>query len=73
MNASNSEPKRYNIIIPAEIAQTLEEIADSRDMKVVELIRSFIRLGLLAVQLQEAPDAALIIREGNRERQVFLI
>jgi hypothetical protein len=37
------------------------------------MLRRFIRLGLLATQIQERPDAALIFREGDREREILLL
>ncbi len=65
--------KRYNLVLPEELFRELQALADRRYTTVVELIRRFIKLGLLAADLEDRPDAALIIREGDRERQILLL
>jgi hypothetical protein len=37
------------------------------------LLRKFIRLGLLVAKAEKAPDAAFIIREGNKEQRLVLL
>ena len=64
-------PRRtIRFIWPPEINGTL---AERQQTTVVEVLRRFIKLGLLATEIQERRDAALIIREGDREREILLL
>jgi hypothetical protein len=63
--------KRYNLALPETLFDELQKLAERRHTTVVELLRRFIKLGLLAIELEETPDAALLIREGDTEREVL--
>jgi ATP-dependent Clp protease ATP-binding subunit ClpA len=65
--------KRYNLALPEELYDAVQALADRQQTTVVELLRRFIKLGLLATEIQERPGAALIIREGGREREILLL
>jgi hypothetical protein len=67
------ELKRYNLALPQELFDQIEDVAQQRHTTVVEVLRSFIRLGLIAVQMDGSSDSALILREGDKERQVLVI
>lgn len=70
---SKTKPKRYNLAIPEELFKEVEQLAAKEQTTVVDLLRRFIKLGLLTTRLQESPDAALIIRQGNTERQLVIL
>jgi hypothetical protein len=59
--------------LPSTVYDEVEKAAQARNTTVVDLLRRFIKIGLLVINLDESPDSALIIREGNTERQVMLI
>jgi hypothetical protein len=40
---------------------------------VLEVLKQFIRLGLLVSKAERSSDAAVVIREGDRERELMLI
>lgn len=65
--------KRYNLVLPEELFNEVQQIADERQTSVVDILRRFIKLGLLADQIEKSPDSALIIRQGNAERQIILV
>jgi hypothetical protein len=65
--------KRYNLAVPQNLFDDLQRLADERNTTVVELLRKFIKLGLLAAQVEDTPGSALIIREGDRERELIFI
>jgi hypothetical protein len=73
MVTKQTELKRYNLTLPAELFDEIQQLADERHTTVVDLLRRFIKLGLLAIKLEEDPDAALIIREGDQERQILIL
>ena len=65
--------KKYNLTIPQALYDDLENLADREHTSVLELVRRFIKLGLIAVKVQETPGAGLFIREGESERQLLLL
>lgn len=65
--------KRYNIVLPEALYTEVQRIADQKHEPVVDLLRRFIKLGILAAQLQETPGSALLIREGDSEREILII
>jgi ATP-dependent Clp protease ATP-binding subunit ClpC len=65
--------RRYSLVLPDGLFEEVERLAERQHTSVVELLRRFTRLGLLAMELQDRPDAALIIREGATERQLVLL
>lgn len=72
-NARENAVKRYNLVLPEDLYNEVRRQADEHGTTVVELIRKFIKLGLLAMDVQEDPESALIIREGDTEREVILL
>lgn len=65
--------KRYNLALPEELFEEVADIAKRHDTTVVDILRRFIKLGLLATKIQETENAALLIREGNTERHILLL
>jgi hypothetical protein len=65
--------RRYSLVMPEELFAEVERLAERQQTSVVELLRRFTRLGLLAMELQARPDASLVIREGGTERVVLLL
>lgn len=65
--------KRYNLVLAEEMYAELEKVAHKRHTSVVEILRRYIKLGLLVEQIDERPGAELLIREGARERQIVLL
>lgn len=69
----NEAIKRYNLALPAELFAEIETIAQGEHTTVLEILKRFVKLGLIATKLKENPDSALIIRDGGRERELLLI
>ena len=66
--------KRYNLVLPEELFEEVENIAAEHHTSVTEILRKFIRLGLIALQTDEDNNKpTLIIREGELEREVLLL
>ena len=70
---SKEKIKRYNLAIPQALFDELQTIADERHSTVLEVLKQFIRLGLLVSKAEKSPSAAVILREGGRERELMLI
>jgi ATP-dependent Clp protease ATP-binding subunit ClpA len=65
--------KRYSLVLPESLYQEVQELSDREQTTVVEVMRRFIKLGLLATRIQETPDASIVIREGGRERELLIL
>lgn len=65
--------KRYNLVLSETLYAELEDAARKRNTSVVDMLRRYIRLGLLVEEIDANPHAELLIREGERERQIVLI
>jgi hypothetical protein len=65
--------KRYSLVLPEDLFAAIQELAGQRQTTVVDLIRRFIKLGLIAAKIEDTPGAALIVREGDTERQIILL
>ena len=53
-----SELKRYNLVLTDELFGELERVARKRHTSVVEVLRRYIKLGLMVEEIDEKPDAA---------------
>ena len=65
--------KRYSLVLPEDLFNEVERLADERQDTVIELLRRFIKLGLLVVQIENSPDKTLLIREGDRDRGLLIL
>ena len=65
--------RRYTLVFPEELFGQVERLATAEHTTVVELLRRFTKLGLLAAEVQRTPGASLLIRDGEGERQIVLL
>jgi hypothetical protein len=65
--------KRYNLVLPEELFNEVQTIADRHHTTVLEVLRRFVKLGLLVAKAEESPDMAFILREGDKERELMLL
>lgn len=70
---SKSDVKRYNLALPRSLFEEVERIAKEEQTTVVDVLRRYVKLGLIASRLENTPDAALFIREGNKEREIVFL
>jgi hypothetical protein len=66
------ELKRYNLAIPEPLFDELQERANNEHTSMLEFLRKLIRLGLTVYKLSETPGAEIIVRQGDRERQLIV-
>ena len=71
--SSRSDLKRYNLVLPTDLFEQVERIADEEHATVVDVLRRFVKLGLLASRIERTPEAALLIREGGTEREIIFL
>ena len=65
--------KCYNLVLPPALFDEVQRIAAQRHSTVVEVLRQFIRLGLLVAQAEQSADSACIYRQGDNEREMMLV
>jgi hypothetical protein len=70
---TKEKTKRYNMVLPQPLFDELKVIADERHSTVLEVLKQFIRLGLLVSKAEKSSDTAVIMREGDKERELILI
>lgn len=59
----NSKTKRHTMLIPEVVFHQLQYIADAQNTNVQQLIRQFLKLGIIAERASEIdPDAMLYLR-----------
>ncbi|MFN8495696.1 MAG: hypothetical protein U0350_49345 [Caldilineaceae bacterium] len=73
MKEKTSSTKRYNLVLPEDLFDQVQQLADDRQTTIVDMLRRFIKLGVLAAQIENSPNSALVIRQGNIEQQIILI
>lgn len=73
MPASGKQTKRLNLVLPGQLYDTLQEVADERHTSLQDLIRRFLKLGLLAHEVEGTPGSEFLIREGDVERRILLL
>jgi len=61
--------KRYTFELPTEIYDQLSTTAEQNGTSVVEMLRKYIKLGLLATQ----PDTVVLLRIGESDQPVMLV
>jgi hypothetical protein len=71
--ATARSTKRYNLVLPAELFDELQEVADQKHTTVQELVRRFVKLGLLAVRAETTPGLDFLVRESGVESRVMIL
>ena len=68
-----AKPVRYNLELGADLYDALRDVADAEQRPVAEIVRRFIKLGLVVHRVYQTPDGAVILRENGRERELMLM
>lgn len=72
MSATAKRTKRHNLSLPVELHRRLQEAADRYGTSVTDLIKQCLKIGLLALEVDNTPGAELLIRENGIERQILI-
>ncbi len=67
-----SKDKIFTIRLPDETYEELQALAQARKLKVSDLVRLYIRLGLLATPT-ETEDPKIYFKDGDELRPVLLL
>jgi hypothetical protein len=73
LTLANQALKRYNLILPEQLYEAIQDIAEKQHSTVMDQLRKFIKLGILTSDIANDPNAKLIIREGKKEREIIVV
>lgn len=65
---STQKMKRYNLVLPDDLFNQVQDLADRRHTTVAETLRKFIKLGLLVMT---DPGVSLIRKEGDNTTELL--
>lgn len=72
-NSDKGKVKRYNLVLPSNLFDEVQKLAEDEHVSILELLKRFIKIGLVVTKLAQSPNASLILREGDRERELVLL
>lgn len=64
--------KRYHISMPQDLFDELESLAKKRHTTTLDIVRRFLKMGLVIDRVEEDPDADILIREGDSLQKLLL-
>lgn len=64
------QKKYYNLTLSETLFDELKVQAIRRDTTMLELIKRFMKFGLLTINILDDPNSSLIIREGDKETEL---
>jgi len=66
--------RRYNMALPETVYEDLRIIADINDVTIAEVLRKYIKLGLIVSEIENTPSIDLVLREeGKPDKTLVLI
>ena len=65
--------KRYTLNLPEDLFNQVQQIANENRTTVVEILRKFIKLGLLAVHTERDKSTKLILKDKDGERELMIL
>ena len=69
MNPHKQSLRRYTFELTPELYDQLSKAAEENQTTIVQVLRVFIKLGLLAIK----PGTVVLIREGDVEQPIMLV
>ena len=73
MNRTQEGCKRYNLVLPEEMFNEVKRVADEQQTSMVEVIRKFIKLGLVVFEMQKTAEITLFVKKGGEEQKIILL
>ncbi|MEW5873098.1 MAG: hypothetical protein AB1894_27815 [Chloroflexota bacterium] len=65
------ETTRFNLTLPTKVVGELENIAEEYEVSVTDVMRAFLRIGLMVAKTQKDQNKAILVREGEREAEII--
>jgi hypothetical protein len=65
----NIELKRYNLSLPTKLFDELQLLADAENTTILELLRKFVKLGLIMYN----QDCDILLRTDGKETKIIVL
>jgi len=72
-NRPKNGVKRYSLNLPCDVYDKVKEVADENDTSVMELLKRFIKLGLVAAEVEKDENSELIIRQNGKDKELMIM
>ena len=63
---------RFNLVLPDEQLKRTQKVAEDRGETVTDVIRQFIRMGLLVDEMEKSGGELIARRAGSEQRLILL-
>ena len=73
MTEKTKDEVRYTLRIPTGVHEELEALADELNLSRTELIRKFIKLGMMAVKLDQEENSGIYIEKNGEMHKLWLL
>lgn len=73
MDTQSKTPKRYNLLMPVELADAVEKAAKDERTTLVHFLRQCIKIGLIAHEIGKEPDSAILVKRGETVERIRFI
>jgi hypothetical protein len=73
MTTGTKQPKRHNLVLSPELHRKLQTVAERQGTSVTELIKTCLKVGLLALEVDSTPGSELLIRENGVDRRILIV
>jgi hypothetical protein len=70
---SNGARKRYNLVLSQGLYDELQRIAGEKSTSIKGVLQRFIEIGLIVERVSKAPNAEIVIRDGDKERTIHFV
>jgi ATP-dependent Clp protease ATP-binding subunit ClpA len=65
--------RRHTLVLPEELFQQVQALANEEQTSVTDLLRRFTKLGLVILEAQKAPNTSIVIRQGEVEQRLLVL
>jgi hypothetical protein len=65
--------RRYHLVLPEPLFDQIQKVAKVKQTTVLEVMKRFIKIGLLAEQVANKPGSSFVIKEGENERHILFV
>lgn len=70
LEKNKQEQVRYNLILPAELYKDILRSAESRGMKVVDMMRLLMKISVWVLHELDTPGTKFVLKNGDSEREI---
>jgi hypothetical protein len=70
---ADTKQKRFTLSVPANVHEELTKMANERGITARDVVLKSLKLGLLAMSIENDSDKELILRENTKETRLLLV